>query len=89
MKPSPFARLFAVLGFATLIGLLLFSRDNQLKHQGQAPAAQAVTEMPANANKLSPTIETLSEAPKAAEPAPAAEPAGTPSPKAEAAKAKG
>lgn len=89
MKPSPFARLFAVLGFATLVGLLLFSRDNQLKHQGQAPATHAVSEMPANANKLSPTIETLSETPKATEPVRAAEPAGTPSPKAEAPKAKG
>lgn len=86
MKPSPFARLFAVLGFAVLVGLLLFSRDNQLKDQGKAPA-QAVSEMPANANRLSPTIETLSETPRQAAPAPEA-PAQS-SPKAEAPKAKG
>ncbi len=63
-----FALLFAVLGFATLIGALVFSRDNHLsyqKHQ-QAPVATEVAPMPANAASLSPAIETLSETPAAA-----------------------
>ncbi|MBS1784300.1 MAG: hypothetical protein JST24_02605 [Acidobacteria bacterium] len=75
-----FALLFAVLGFATLIGALVFSRDNHLgyqKHQ-QAPASAEVSAMPANAASLSPTIETLSEVPAAptadAAPAEAAKP---------------
>lgn len=62
-----FALLFAVLGFATLIGALVFSRDNHLgyqKHQ-QAPASAEVSPMPANAASLSPTIETLAEVPAA------------------------
>lgn len=78
-----FALLFAVLGFATLIGALVFSRDNHLgyqKHQ-QAPAAAEVTPVPANAARLSPLLETLAEVPAApAEAAPEATKPATESP---------
>lgn len=87
-----FALLFAVLGFATLVGALVFSRDNHLgyqKHQ-QAPAAAEVASVPANAASLSPTIETLSEVPTApAATAPEAAKSATESPLPKAAKAKG
>ena len=67
MKTNPFARLFAVLGVALLVGVLLFSRDNRLANQGQASSAPA-----ASGETLSPTIASLADAPA---PAPAPSPA--------------
>ena len=91
-----FVLLFAVLGFATLICVLLFSRDNKLRYQTreQVPASE-VSAVPANAAGLSPTIETLAEVP--ASPVVAAPASAAPKPEAskqlssktEAAKAKG
>lgn len=71
MKTNPFARLFAVLGVAALVGVLLYSRDGSLKHR-EAPA-QPTSSVPANAQALSPSIEVLAETP--APEAPKAEPA--------------
>ena len=71
MKPSPFARLFAVLGVAVLVGVLLFGRDNKLASQGQAPAG-AVAAQPAHSEALSPTIQSLAEVPAQPAAAPAA-----------------
>ena len=68
MKTNPFARLFAVLGVALLVGVLLFSRDNRLVNQGQAPVAPT-----AGSEALSPTIASLADAPA---PAPASTPVG-------------
>ena len=87
------ALLVAVLGFGTLVTVLLLSRDTKLQYQNQpkAPAAAESAAAPA----LSPTIETLAEVPAAApEAAPAPEapkpqPGKTPLPKTAAAKAKG
>ena len=92
-----FALLFAVLGFATIVCALLFSRDNKLQYQNHMPppSAAEVSPVPANASALSPTIQTLAETPA---PVPGAASAQTPTkpeaenkplPKAEAAKAKG
>jgi hypothetical protein len=67
VKTNPFARLFAVLGVAVLVGVLLCSRDHRLEHQGKA------AETPAGAETLSPSIESLSEAP-APQAAPTAKP---------------
>ncbi|MBS1766829.1 MAG: hypothetical protein JST05_05420 [Acidobacteria bacterium] len=64
MKPNPFARLFAVLGFAALVGALLFSRDNSLAHR-KAPAGQPVAEMPSQSDALYPSIQVLAETPAA------------------------
>lgn len=90
-----FALLLAVLGFATLICVLLFSRDTGLQYQTreQVPASE-VSAVPANAPGLSPTIETLAEVPappaaSAVPPAPKPEASQQPSSKTEAAKAKG
>ena len=63
MKTNPFVRLFAVLGVATLVTVLLCSRDHRLEGQGQHSPAKAVAAEPANAEALSPTIESLSETP--------------------------
>ena len=60
MKTNPFARLFAVLGVAVLVGVLLCSRDHRLEHQGQVPAAAADT---GGTEALAPSIESLSETP--------------------------
>ena len=65
------ARLFAILGAATLIGLLVFSRDTKLAGQGQAAGVAA--SQPANADALSPTIQSLAETPAPAAEAPKAE----------------
>ena len=92
-----FALLFAVLGFATIVCVLLFSRDNKLQYQNHmpSPSAAEVSPVPANASGLSPTIQTLAETPT---PVPEATPSHAPAkpeaekqplPKAEAAKAKG
>ena len=62
-----FALTVAILGFATLICVLLFSRDTKLQYQNQPAAKTADPGTP-----LSPTILTLAEAPAPA-PAPAAE----------------
>ena len=66
MKPNPFARLFAVLGFAALVGALLFSRDNKLSHR-VTPPSQAAPD-----SQLYSSIESLADAPA---PAPQAAPA--------------
>lgn len=64
MKPNPFARLFAVLGFAALVGALLFSRDNSLVHR-KALAAQPVADMPNQSDALYPSLQVLTETPTA------------------------
>lgn len=58
MKPNPFARLFAVLGFAALVGILLFSRDNKLANR-PAPASAPS----GGQEKLYPSIQSLAAAP--------------------------
>jgi hypothetical protein len=74
VKPNPFAHLFAVLGFAALVGILLFSRDNKLANRPAAASAPAPSQ-----ETLYPSIQSL-----AAAPAPEAKPEAKPDAKPEA-----
>lgn len=58
MKPNPFVRLFAVLGFAALVGILLFSRDNKLAYRASQASRPA-----AGPEALYPSIQSLAAAP--------------------------
>ncbi|HET8901511.1 MAG TPA: hypothetical protein VFM84_06195 [Holophagaceae bacterium] len=76
-----FALLLAILGFGTLVCVLLFSRDNKLQYQTrpQAPATAEATPV----SGLAPNLEPLAEAPvpapaESVKPEPAAQPVPTP-----------
>ena len=80
-----FALLLAILGFGTLVCVLLFSRDNKLQYQTRPQTPAAVE------TSLAPNLEPLAEAPApVSTPAEAAKPeaAPPPVPKPAAAKAK-